>query len=237
MSGSKYDEEFWRAFTKKYATARDVRIAAIFNPPASMNDILAAEDHIGFRLPDQVRAAYRCFDGQKRLKEVNGEPCISDFQIFPAIDRCHSLREAIVRWDMYRSMESDAAAYSRYDDDKNFENVVFVTDNQGGYEVMPLTGGPATHWPVPFDRRRFPLGMEGHVAIWVDMNPRPGGKLGQIVKSIITDSAYWVATSYGAYCERLVDLIESKKITWKGRWKYTSTGKDITNIFLDDEVR
>ena len=67
MSQAKYDSEFWKKFAEIFSAARGIPLTAIFNPPASEDAILAAESHVGFRLPEEVRAAFKCFDGQKRV--------------------------------------------------------------------------------------------------------------------------------------------------------------------------
>lgn len=240
MNKSAYDSEFWTRFSQIFAEARGMQVSEIFNPPATEENIIEIESHVGFRLPDDVRSAYQCFDGQHRLKEVNGTKALSNFNLFQQVNYWHSLSEALVTWNIYRRLcEGNNLSCSEYSAAGKFERAGWKLDADGGFDEMPLKWGPATHWPVIFDQMRFPLAILGHVTICIDMNPRPAGRQGQILECVITDGARWLAPSFGAHCERFCQLIESREIIWGDiqEWTSAATGKRIKNGFMFEKTQ
>ena len=85
---------------------------------------------------------------------------------------------------------------------------------------------PPAFWPVFLDRRRFPLGVVGHVAIVADTNPREGGAHGQLLTSDISGGCRWYAPGFGAQCQRFVELIDTGEIIYGPLgWTDAATGE------------
>ena len=192
----------------------ELSISDIFNTPASEDFIQKVEKHIGFRLPDDIRAAYLCFDGQKLGKRIKGKVEISGYTLFPLFYQWHTLAEALNNWDIDLAIEdsSDYVLHAMYDPSGKFLGAGRRLGKTNGHEIISSEECPVAYWPVLFDRRRLTLGVSGHFSIVADMNPREGGISGQLLNSVISGSCTWYAPGFGAHCERFVELIDTGEI-------------------------
>ena len=234
MEKKDYDSEFWNNFAAVYSRAIGLPASDIFNLPASEEFIRESEAKIGFRLPDDVRVAYSCFDGQKlgrRTKETFQVYGITFFQPFY---KWHNLAEAVQVWGMYVTIEDscDHVNYAMYDSNGKFEGAGMRLGKGGDHEMLVPAECPPAFWPVLLDRRRFPLGVSGHFAINVDMNPREGGLSGQLLESVISGGCTWHAPGFGAYCDRFVELIDTGEIFYGPLgWTDAATGASWSRPF------
>jgi cell wall assembly regulator SMI1 len=155
----------------------------LLNPPATGERLAAAEEHLGQRLPDDVRALYRLADGQVQYEHpdllqaaglVGGEPFLP-------------LARVLLHWDQWAGFESDISL----DEFASSTPEGFVRPRYSVRGWIPLTHD----------------GGGNHVG--VDLDPDERGRVGQVITFGRDDEAHRVlAPSIGSYLEQLADLLD-----------------------------
>ena len=147
-----------------YISSLGVDLRAQFNPPATEAQIAAAEERIGYRLPDDLRALYRIADGQQEMdvyaERHAGSPVAALFGQYVFV----SLDEAVRDYGVWREIYDEAGP--------NFRSEYGWTTARAGDPVYPDYWHPG--W--------FPFANDGGGnAYAVDLSPAPGGTYGQII--------------------------------------------------------
>jgi cell wall assembly regulator SMI1 len=134
------------------------------NPPASAQQIAAAESEIGFRLPDDLRALYGVADGQREPFETVPGTGFTATGFFFGRYAFASLEEALTEYRSWREIHEEAGA--------DFAATYDWTRARAGDPVHPDYWRPG--W--------FPFATDGGGnAYAVDLSPPPGGTYGQVI--------------------------------------------------------
>ena len=142
-------------FTKKQP---DWDIDSCFGPPASDNDIAMLEDKIGMKLPDDLVASYKLFNGVDRILEMGD---------------LLSLEEIYRGWEELNIVLKESFSYTDY---KTYLN-------EYGFETEPDFEGEsdiAKQIPGWFKWINI-IDADGHTLWYSDLDPEKNGKIGQII--------------------------------------------------------
>lgn len=179
-------------------------VEAFLNPPASLADLQALQEEIGFALPDDLKALYRKADGQAGVFRLqSAEPGMLVTPFFGAYDFV-SIASALSNYRLWRSI---------YDD---YGDRFHESFNEG---IISVRGSDPVHreyWRPGW----LPFSMDGGGNSYaVDLSPPAGGTYGQvIVIGSDEDKRRVLAPSIAALLEfaatRRLELQESEGI-WR----------------------
>jgi cell wall assembly regulator SMI1 len=167
------------------ATAPDLYADLAKAAPATAQAIAAAEDRIGFALPEDVRASYAVHDGSGEaciLPQSYGHGCMNGVALL-------SLDEVVRDTQMWRGFRFDESNHSRARPD----------------------GPIRRNW---WNRRWVPVTWDGggdHLCL--DFDAAPGGVCGQVICfSHETGPVSVVADSWKSYLERVATDLETGRL-------------------------
>lgn len=182
------------------------RLFASLRPPALPVAVSAAEKACGLSLPQAVRDAYLHHDG------------CTPSQTVPALDnffnefRWISLEEAVALWRVNMQW---------YEEGKDDENL-YPADAFGNDDAVRL-GAPRPGW--------FPIGVLGSWALYVDLDPGPKGRIGQLTACYLDGGVRLFAPSMAHYLEQLVLGLEQGRLFYDERklgWVDKGTGEEFS---------
>lgn len=185
------------------------------NPPASPVEIEAAEAAMRVRLPAEVRAAYRRFNGVKRdgfSQSASARP--PGPALFVNSYDWVDLESMVKLWRMMEDMDADFKA-------------------TGVWSGVPSRGFAPHHKvrPIPWHPKWIPIGDHGTFdKVCIDLAPGKAGVRGQIIYIGRGDPAV-SAVGFDSYIQRLLDGFECGKLVLENGyfWK-TPTGAVVTNL-------
>jgi cell wall assembly regulator SMI1 len=181
------------------------RVYASLAPGASSQAFDDAERAIGRELPLDVRQAYLRHDGNPRDREVE------QLDFFPPGLRFSSLSQLVEDWTMavdeYRLLRADPDTDCIFPEPDESWNTLRVR-------------------PVYYDLAWIPIGYASCFSTFVDLNPAPAGRCGQLIWHMGSEGV-WFADSLNAYLEKLIEATESGKIKHAGRWVWADSGESI----------
>jgi cell wall assembly regulator SMI1 len=174
------------------------------NPPATEAQVAAVERLVGRRLPEDLRAAYRHFNGMTRPGgEANGGPRL----MLPFYDWC-DLESLARRWTMDRQVPMPPLG-----------DVGDADEMADGGDVDDVDGsasGARCRFAYE-DAGWLPVGLcNMSPQVCVDMNPGPAGRPGQLIElDLEAGGPFWMAASFADHVERLLTMLEGGAIRWR----------------------
>jgi cell wall assembly regulator SMI1 len=166
---------------KRFAPSVYARLGS----PASEHDIANAENALGLKLPDDVKAAYRWHNG-----------CRSEPEWFIGSCWWANLQEMVERWQMM-------VRFSTQDRERN----------PGNYPPYTLAWDSLNVKPVWWSPKWIPIGRSiTSTAFYIDLDPAPAGQQGQILFDVGMQDASVVAPSFGSYLRELARLFEEGRL-------------------------
>lgn len=175
------------------------------NPPASEAQIRAAEQAMKLRFPEDLREAYRHFNGTNCASRSPSESASVPYLLVPGFDWA-DLDWTVNRWTLMRNLEEERPA-----------------------RTSPIRANERVRRGVAYDRKWIPVGnAKSSVFMQVDLNPGPAGRNGQLIVVDLQDTnAELVASSFTVHVERLLDAIDRELIDSRGnRWVDVATGRE-----------
>ncbi|MFC5137340.1 SMI1/KNR4 family protein [Actinomycetospora rhizophila] len=173
------DDRWWRWVDR--LDARGWHARAVLRPPAG-EDVIAAAGEVVGGLPDELAALYRLADGQIPSREVSGPAT----NLFPGHEFL-SLAGARRAWQGWADIRRDHRP-------EDFDDVITVRGDDPVHRVYTR----APWWPLAED------GGGNH--LMVDLEPPPGGTLGQVlVAGPDEDERRVLAPTLAAYLQALLD--------------------------------
>jgi cell wall assembly regulator SMI1 len=180
-------------------------VANALRPPATREQIAAAEQVIGVVLPHEIRFAYLRHDG-----------CEPGPELFPPMNWWCSLEEMVQKWQQSFRVAADLKARGEYN---------IVTPEQ--YPWDDMTVRPewwCDHW--------IPIGVtDTATSVHVDLLPAPKGIKGQLLIDNGMTEARVLAPSLTNYLTTMADRYEKGLIIYDHGLK-TASGASIT--YWDD---
>lgn len=186
------------------------------NPPASAAQIEAAEKAMHVRLPDEVRAAYRRFNGVTREAFSPAYPARHPGPaLFVNMYDWVDLERMVSLWRMMKSIEAQFMASGVW-------QRVRASDIQPHLKARP----------VDWCRKWVPIGDSGHFdKVYVDVAPIKAGVRGQIVYAGRGFGPEVSAVGFNSYLERLLTAYDSGKLILdKGYFWKTRSGAIVTDL-------
>jgi len=155
---------FTEAFAAWLAFLASLGIDMQLNPPASPDQIAAAERRIGYAFPEDLRRLYLTADGQRSaLDVVPGRGFNAAASLFGRYEFV-PLEEAVRDYEAWKGIHDDAGP--------DFAATYDWTTARAGHPVHPDYWRPG--W--------FPFANDGGGnAYAVDLSPAPGGTYGQVI--------------------------------------------------------
>jgi cell wall assembly regulator SMI1 len=169
-------EDALEAWLKRF-DERNIEMRKQLHPPASAQQIARLEKKTGIKLPDDLRALYLIADGQQRTYVATKptDPPNASSLPFPVANNAYvgclfgdhtflSTLQAEKEWEEWRLVYSNSSRAERDE-----------LDNR----IQVRTGDPVCKHNA--NVRWLPFAEHGGNAYAVDMDPAPGGQLGQII--------------------------------------------------------
>ena len=161
-------------------------IHAGLRPPASEAQIASAEKAMRVRLPEDVRAAYRWHDG-----------CVSELSMFVSGCQWCSLDAMVEHWRQKR-------AFCQTDRHTNPRN----------YPAQEKWWDDLAAKPVWWNERWIPVGLSNTVSsFYVDLDPAPAGRPGQLIADSGMQEALVVSPSLGTFLKCLGAHLEAGRLS------------------------
>lgn len=151
--------------------------AFVLHPPATQDQIDAAEDTIGYALPDDYKASLRMHDGMDANEALDW---FHAYWLAP-IDDC------VAAWTDARESDDESADLDDLDEDEKVRSVMSHARR------FPIIGTPYWDYNV----------------VLLDHLQGPSGDAGQLVALTSECDYELVAGSFGAFLERLAELMDS----------------------------
>ena len=186
------------------------------NPPATESQVAAVERLVGCRLPEDLREAYRHFNGMTQpAGGSNGGPLLMP----PFYDWC-DLESLARRWTMHRQVPMPPLGG--------------LGDMDGEEEAPP----PTPCRDAYEDPGWLPVGLcNMSPQVCVDMNPGPLGRPGQLIElDIEAGGPFWMAASFADHVERLLTMLEGGAIRWRDG-RYVDESGDVVRRLPDARER
>lgn len=171
---------------------------ASLRPPASGDDLAAAESRVGLRFPEEVRRAYLRHNGSapSTTSQANQGLLFFPFNWWASLD------QLVAEWETRRSV----AEQLRAEDPELFPE---PRDSWRGLKVKPL-------W---WNERWLPIGLSGTATcVCVDLDPGPAGDVGQIIVDQGTQEAQVIASSLDEYLGKICRCLEDNSLEYRGGW-------------------
>lgn len=166
-------------------------------PPATEAQIASAEKAMGVRLPDDVRAAYRWHDG-----------CTSELSMFVSGCQWCSLDAMVEHWRQKR-------AFCKADRQRNPRN---YPDPEQWWDGLSTK-------PVWWNERWIPVGLSNTVSsVYVDMDPAPAGRRGQLIADVGMQEAQVMSPSLGTFFKCLGAHLEAGRLIAGGDSSWGEVG-------------
>lgn len=183
------------------------------NPPATLQQIEALEALVGATLPDDLRDAYRHYNGMQRA--VLGGP-VRALPVLMGRFHWNDLESLARRWTVDRCIELQS------DTDPARDNKASVVDD-----------GPV--WPLATHARRLPVGCtDTSVQAHVDLHPGLSGTHGQLLRSDLEYGLPTLLADSFEYAVRLtLDALDHGDVTWNG-WELVSASGEGLSSFTQD---
>ncbi|MCA6215845.1 SMI1/KNR4 family protein [Ideonella sp. B7] len=165
------------------------------NPPAPEAQIRTVEALVGYRFPDDLREAYRHFNGSTGRGLSAAERCPPLLLVVDWAD----LDALALRWSADRQMAADV----RCDEDE---------DAPWRQPYRPFWRHPG--W-LPIG-----VGSTDH-CVYADVDPAGSGQVGQLLDDDFDGAGRVVAPSLSASLERLLDALDDGRMRWdeeKANW-------------------
>ncbi len=186
------------------------------NPPASPEQIEAAEAAMSVKLPAEVRAAYRRFNGTTRDEVTPPSPTRPRGPaLFLYAYDWADLDRMVKHWRTLKGMEAEMK-------------------ESGAWQDVPLSQIPPHRKARPLDwhPKWIPVGDSGHFdAVYVDLAPAKAGTRGQIVYAGQGFGPLVSADGFNSYFGRLLDGWESGKLVLNrdNSWR-TAAGAPVAQL-------
>jgi cell wall assembly regulator SMI1 len=184
------------------------------NPPATESQVAAVERLVGCRLPEDLREAYRHFNGMTRPdSQGNGGPQL----MLPFYDWC-DLESMARRWTSDREHPMPLLAGS-----------IETEDGEDG-EEGPVPNLP--HREAFQDPGWLPIGLcNMSPRVCVDMNPSPLGRPGQLILvDFEAGGPSWMAACFEDHVVRLLDVLEGGALQWRSDGYFDRAGSWVTRL-------
>lgn len=194
--------DFWLRLDRQLMSQTPLLFTSL-RAPASSASLRSAEEAFGLPLPREVRDAYLRHDGSTRSREIPARDNL--FGEF----RWISLEEAMALW------RSNVQWYEESKDDEN----LYPDDAFGNHGAVRL-GAPRPGW--------FPIGASGSWALYVDLDPGPAGRAGQLTACYLDGGVALFAPSLAHYLEHLLLGLEQGRVFYDERnlcWVDRRTGR------------
>jgi cell wall assembly regulator SMI1 len=200
---------FWVDFDKFLAQVAP-KMRSSLRPPASEAQVQAVEAKLNVRLPQDLREAYLCHNGQDKSALAGS--------IIGALDHWVSLDELVISWQQTNEINESLKAQWAADD---FSDEPDETIDDSTWLVRPDWWHPG--W--------LPIAQGITDAAWcVDMAPGKAGVVGQILAWDSVDSASneLVASSFAALLSRIFSLVKSGQVIYEDRegWVEAATKRN-----------
>lgn len=186
------------------------------NPPASLEQVEAAEAAMHVKLPADVRTAYLRFNGVKRDVATGVGPTRPRGPaLFVGLYDWVDLDRMVKHWRTLKGMEAEMR-------------------ESGAWQDVALSQVPPHRKAHPLDwhPKWIPIGDSGHFdAVYIDLAPAKAGKRGQIVYGGRGFGPHVSADGFGNYLERLLDGVDSGKLVLDSEnfWQ-TPSGAVVTKL-------
>ena len=181
------------------------------NPPATESQVAAVERLVGHRLPEDVREAYRHFNGMTRPGgEANGGPRL----MLPFYDWC-DLESMAHRWTSDREHPMPSLqGFNAFDDDPD----------------APVPQLP--HREAFQDAGWLPIGLCNMAPrVCVDMAPSALGRAGQLILvDFEAGGPSWMAACFADHVDRLLDQLEGGALQWRADGYFDRAGTWVTRL-------
>jgi internalin A len=164
-------------------------------PPASEDQIRAAELAMDLVFPDDLRTAYLRHDGSEcGTNGFSAHPFARSLFVW-GCNWC-SLEESVAKWQFWVDYFAEGF-------DQSFEQVAQHDRNSPDRVVR------YARW----DAKRIAVGLNGSpTATYIDLIPGSRGVSGQLIVSDHSDEPWWAAPSFDAYLVELLQLVEAGRI-------------------------
>ncbi|TDM09632.1 MAG: hypothetical protein C4K60_10460 [Ideonella sp. MAG2] len=177
--------------------------------PAQPGDIVAAEAKMGITFPDDLRQAYLRHNGA-----IASSPSLLPYGL-----QWQCLATVCKNWDFLRiSAGDDDPTYREIEEDA----VQYGIDNQ--HRVLDRMNSP----------RRIYLSYESWRTVFVDLDPGPTGRTGQLVSANLGDpGCEWQAWSFSEALTLLVRAWREGRIFYdhqNGGWRHIETRQRVQSF-------
>jgi cell wall assembly regulator SMI1 len=181
------------------------------NPPATLQQIEALEALVGATLPDDLRDAYRHYNGMQRAV-LDGS--VRALPVLMGRFHWNDLESLARRWTVDRCIE--------FDSDPATNNDATVVDNGA---VLALTS----------HARRLPVGCTNtSLQAHVDLHPGSSGTQGQLLRSDLECGLPTLLAASFEHAVRLtLDAFDRGDVTWNGWELVSASGKGLPSFTQD----
>lgn len=179
----------------------------VLNEPASEKEITAYEKELGITLPSPLVRLWALHDGQKLTAT---DQCLFDYFPFYSIKRSRKERKDL------RTLAIELGTENESDD--------FVAWAKSARAKIITVRGPVK--ARAYNKLWIPLGsFGGTVFRFIDMDPAPGGHLGQVIEHSLEGLSWRVlAPSFTSFLKQITSAVKRSKGIWSDH-----------EVFPDDE--
>lgn len=191
-------ESMWARLQRVLEAAAPAVPRGGLNPPATEAQVAAVERLVGHRFPEDLREAYRHFNGMTPpAGGSNGGPLL----MLPFYDWC-DLESMARRWTMHRQVPMPPLGDLGEEDDMDAAD-----ESASGARCRFAYEDPG--W--------IPIGLcNTSPQVCVDMNPARAGRPGQLIElDIEAGGPFWMAASFADHVDRLLTMLEDGAIRWR----------------------
>ena len=218
-------EPLWARLQRVLESAAPGVARGGLNPPATESQVAAVERLVGRRLPEDLREAYRHFNGMTRPGgEANGGPLL----MLPYYDWC-DLESLARRWTMGRQVQMPPLGNAGGADE--------MADADDMDDVDGSAAGARCRFAFE-DPGWLPIGLcNMSPQVCVDMNPGPLGRPGQLIElDLEAGGPFWMAASFADHVDRLLTMLEGGAIRWRDG-RYVDESGDVVRRLPDARER
>ncbi len=187
-------------------------VPVMFDPPLRAppcgQSVQKAEQRMGVRFPDEIRALYQLYDGEQNAVARPSRP-----RILPCGLVWLPVHQVVELWTLGREMAQPPEYFGFPDTEES--------------DMVKAQNFSAKWIPIAADNNSCRL--------YIDLDPGPAGRIGQLIyysrdMGIVRDEV--VAISFTAYLQQLIHCLESGllMVTPKG-WYARATGKQVFRLW------